>query len=283
MKIVLVCVGNFQEYILINIQQLILCHNKEIYVITDAVYFNMFIKYLNDITLIDASSLNDSFNYNPGKNVDSSFRNGFWSLTSKRLFLLFSFMNKYNIEDVVHLENDVLIYYNCDILSDKMDPNKICVPLDCYIRSIASIIYIPNPNVLGLFLRHYDMNRNDMQNLSVIQRKIPALFDNFPICMPLPHFTTEQKFVCRQFDKFNMIFDAAAMGQMVGGIDPRNQGGNTIGFINETSVIKYNNYQFLWYECDGIRKPYLKIDEENIVPIFNLHIHSKNLIDFVQF
>ena len=281
MNVVLVCVGNFQEYILVNIKQLILLKHKKIYVITDSVFFDRFFDYKNDITLVDADGLDDPFKYNPSNKIDNSFRNGFWSLTSRRLFLLSGFMKKYNVTDVIHIENDVLIYYNCDILYETIDKDRICVPADCYRRSIASIIYIPNFTVFGLFLNQYNNELNDMQNLSIIQRQFPLLFDNFPICVPLLYFTNEQKYVCRQFNKFKMIFDAAAMGQMVGGIDPRNTPGNTIGFINETSVIKYNNYDFVWCNFqDNIRKPYLKVDG-NMIPIFNLHIHSKNLIDFV--
>ena len=77
-----------------------------------------------------------------------------------------------------------------------------------------------------------------------------------------------------------MIFDAAAMGQYLGGIDPKNDSSNTIGFVNETCVIKYNNYKFFYNVIDNIKKPFLLI---NNVPVrvFNLHIHSKNLKNFM--
>ena len=82
------------------------------------------------------------------------------------------------------------------------------------------------------------------------------------------------------FNKFNCIFDAAAIGQYLGGIDPRNQIGDTRGFINETCFIKYNNYTFFWIiNENGLYQPHIFINN-NYIKIINLHIHSKNLNKF---
>lgn len=281
MNVVLVCVDNFQEYILINIKQLIRLKHKDIFVITNTKFFDLFREFKKEIVLVPSENLEDIYNYKPGKNIDNSFRNGFWGLTSKRFFYLYSFMKMRNIENVFHIENDVLIYYNCDILKKAIDNKKICVPADTFNRSIASVIYIPNCDVLGLFLDKYNNQANDMVNLSYCQKIMPHMFDNFPICIQSDKYSTEQAFVTRSFKKFNMIFDAAAMGQYLGGIDPRNNPNNTVGFINETSVIKYDSFQFIWHTpSDNIKKPFIKIDN-TFIPIFNLHIHSKKLSVFV--
>jgi hypothetical protein len=63
----------------------------------------------------------------------------------------------------------------------------------------------------------------------------------------------------------------------VGGVDPRNAAGDTRGFVNETCVIKYKEEgEIIWREVDGFNKPFIKIFTKE-VPIFNLHIHCKNL------
>ena len=41
--------------------------------------------------------------------------------------------------------------------------------------SIASIMYIPNYNILCTALEHYNNHLNDTQNLSFIQHKLPSL------------------------------------------------------------------------------------------------------------
>jgi hypothetical protein len=71
------------------------------------------------------------------------------------------------------------------------------------------------------------------------------------------------------------------MGQYLGGIDPRNNPEDTVGYINDKCVIKYDRSQFIWHTpTDNIKKPFLKVDN-TFIPIFNLHIHSKKLGLFV--
>ena len=118
-----------------------------------------------------------------------------------------------------------------------------------------------------------------MENFSFIKQKT-GLIENLPIFLKNNNLTDEAKFVSNNSDIFPFIFDAAAIGQYLGGVDPRNMGGNTKGFVNETCVIKYNNYS-IWFEMvDEKKKPFILIEEKKL-PIFNLHIHSKNLKEFV--
>jgi hypothetical protein len=56
MNIVLVCVDNFQEYILINIKQLIRLKHKNIFVITNMRFFNLFNEFKDDIVLVSAGT-----------------------------------------------------------------------------------------------------------------------------------------------------------------------------------------------------------------------------------
>jgi hypothetical protein len=73
------------------------------------------------------------------------------------------------------------------------------------------------------------------------------------------------------------IFDAAVIGQYLFGIDSRNTTQKcTEGFINETCVVKYNKYRFVWKYYQRMYRPYIIIGDQT-VPIFNLHIHSKRL------
>jgi hypothetical protein len=77
-------------------------------------------------------------------------------------------------------------------------------------RSIASIIYIPNSGVLGLFLDKYNNQGNDMVNLSYAQKMMPHLFDNFPIYMSTEGHTAEQTFVSRTYPRFNLYLSRMA-------------------------------------------------------------------------
>ena len=280
MKVVLVCLDNFQDYILINIKQLILLNHHYIYVITNYIFFNKFNEYRNRIKLIAVEDLNDSYNYTSKTILDKSFRNGFWVHSSSRFFYIYEFMKKYNINNIIHLENDVLIYYNTDLLIDKIDNNCIYLPFDSFDRNIASIMYIPNHNILKEVLDNYDISKNDMYNFSSIMKKT-NLINNFPIFISnISNNNEEYNFVTKNYEKIGFIFDAAAIGQYLGGIDKNNDSNDTTGFINETCVIKYNNYKFILRYHENIIKPFI-LFEEKYIPIFNLHIHSKNLNKFI--
>ena len=92
-------------------------------------------------------------------------------------------------------------------------------------------------------------------------------------------------FDIKNFTKFNAIFDAAAIGQYLGGIDEFNlidkTKNNTVGFKNETCVVDYSKFEFCWKKTDKLFKPYLK-KEGQLIPIINLHIHSKKLFKFTK-
>ena len=47
----------------------------------------------------------------------------------------------------------------------------------------------------------------------------------------------EYNFISSNFDRFQYIFDAAAIGQYLGGIDPIHDKNDTSGFVNEICII----------------------------------------------
>lgn len=279
MNIVLFCLKNFQEYILDNIQQLINLGEKNIYVITNKCFNSYYSKFDSKIILVDPNELEENYHFIEKTSLDKTFRNGFWTLTSLRFFYIYEFMKKYDIQDVVHIENDVLLYYNCDKLIDKFDKSLMYIPFDTFKRNIASIMYIPNAEVFKKIMDNYDFNKNDMENFSNIKRKT-GLIQNFPIFAEQNEFNEEEKFVSKNFETFSCIFDAAAIGQYLGGIDPKNDPNDTTGFVNETCVIKYNKYRIWFEECETGKKPYIMINNTKY-EIFNLHIHCKNLKKFM--
>ncbi len=269
MKIILVCLQNFQDYILDNIKNLILFNNIDITIITNREFFDKFKNF--NVTLINCDDLDD-FKYNINSNIDKQFRNGFWHLCSLRLFYLYSYIKKFNLENIIHIENDVHIYDNVNNIKNKFTENKVYATYDCDNRVIPGIIFIPNYKTFEPIINNYNFNLNDMQNL--------ALFDE-NIILPLPIFISGNHKITSYFSKFNCIFDAAAIGQYLGGVDPRNQSGDTRGFINETCIIKYNNFKFYWIiNENGLYQPHIYING-SYIQIFNLHIHSKNLNRFM--
>ena len=294
LTVILVSTGVFQDYIIYNIKQL-LYFKYNIIIITDKKYFGKLneienIQNLKNIKLIDSDELYTNFDIK--SNLDKHFRDGFWHNTSKRLFLVYNCMKKYNLENCIHLENDVLIYYAFS--KNDFNKNNIYITNDAENRCIPGIIYIPNYKLLNNLIEYYNYDKNDMENMSIFYN------NNKDICTTLP-IIKQNKYYDKidiyneNYKIFKGIFDGAAIGQYLGGVDPRNISGDTTGFINETCVVKYNHYKFIWIKNDdGYSLPYINIiiddDDKNMnmnmhmhIPIYNLHIHSKNLKKFTIF
>ncbi len=274
MKVILVSVGNFQEYLIYNIKNLILHNNLDITVITEQKYFD-YLKEFKDIELVDCKDLDD-LDFNKNSKLNRHFRDGFWHYCSLRFFYLYAYIKKHKVEHVVHLENDTLLYENLDKLKPFFK-DRVYAPFDHFYRVIPSFIYIPNTAAFKPIVDNYNNELNDMENL--------ARFDE-SIIEPLPIFPTVDNLVFKlnknyNYNNIDCIFDAAAIGQYLGGVDKRNQDGDTRGFINETCMIKYNSFSFYWIEKNGLYKPFILV-KDKLIQIINLHIHSKELYNFLS-
>ena len=281
MNIVLVCVGNLQDYIFTNITQLLRLGHQNIFVLTNTNLLSHFVGYKSEsrVKIINVDTLNDTFRYYEKTGLNKDFRGGFWALASMRFFYIYEFMEQYNIDDVIHLENDVVVYYNCEEITKKVGRQFVYIPFDSLNRNVASIMYIPSSSVFKRILDNYDYNLNDMENFSRIRSKANVI-RNLPIFPSNNSPNAEIQFVSENFNKFGYVFDAAAIGQYIGGVDPRNCAGDTRGFVNETCVIKYDQFNFIWENVNEMKKPFVLINGMKF-PVFNLHIHHKNLQDFV--
>jgi hypothetical protein len=278
-KIVLVMLNNLQSYIFDNIDNLKKHNNNDIAVITDKKFQSLFENLGVDVIYIEDLI----FSYTEyTKKIKNSFRNGFWELTSFRFFAIYSYMKKYNLENIVHIENDVLIYTYLDYLKFH-NREKLLLTMDSEKRCIPGIMFIPNNKILFKCLNTFNEKLNDMENFSICYYKLPEYVDTLPIFIDIDNNTNNiLNIITKNFKYYNSIFDAAAIGQYLGGIDPENKSGNTIGFINETCVIDYSKYTFHWKNNNvGLKIPYININN-NEYPIINLHIHCKNLKKFIS-
>lgn len=268
MKIILVCIGNFQEYIINNIKNLQLFNNNDIVVLTNKQFFNNF-NSLN-VQLYDVDELDDN-EYLSKTKMDRHFRNGFWIYCSLRLFYLFSYIKKYNITNCIHLENDVMSYINFDDLKYHFKFNKVYAAYDSYTRVIPGIIFIPDYKSFEPIITNYDFALDDMFNIGKHDETIIEPLPIFPILDNINKFNKNY---------INCIFDAAAMGQYLGGIDERNMQGDTRGYVSKDCLIKYDIYSFFWIKINNLYVPHIKINN-NLIRIINLHIHSKKLDKFM--
>jgi hypothetical protein len=280
MKVVLVCLGIFQDYLLNNIKQLKLQGNNDIVLITEKRFFKYIDKKLN-IELINPDELNTEYleHFKNNLQLDKIFRNGFWHHCSMRFAYIYEYMKQYNITEIIHIENDVMIYDNLDNLKDKFNKNKIYLLFDNIDRVIPGIMYINNHINLKNILDNYDMNKCDMENFGKYFNT--SFVEPFPIISIDNEETYFNKHFNKHFNIFNSIFDGAAIGQYLGGIDKRNDINANIGYVNNECIIKFNNYKFYWIQINNLWNPYIEINNK-LVKINNLHIHCKLLENFLS-
>jgi len=232
--------------------------------------------------VISEDYIDDKFNSFDIKNYDKNFRDGFWLRTSNRFFLLNSYTMKNNIINFFHIENDNLLFTNLVqvkkslILSNYdmsvvIDSEKRCIPSMMFFKSSCIL------NDLCDFMLSYQYN-NDMENIFNFYNENKHRVSNLPI-IPSDYIINDNSKTnySNQFDELKSIFDGAAIGQYIGGVDPRNDSSNTVGFINETTVFNPSDSEYVWLD-DEIYMVY----NNKRIKINNLHIHSKNLKKFTK-
>ena len=279
MEIVLVMLNTFQEYILDAIQCLRKFNNHKIVVLTDCVMINIFQE--RNIKVVAVEGFMPSYKeYKAG--LTNTFRDGFWQLALYRFKILQAYMRHHKKQSIIHIENDVLVYKNLSELN-LSNSNKILLTMDSKTRCIPGIMYIPTFEILQTCLDHFKDNLNDMENWGRCYNELPHLVDTLPIFLP-DNNSPELMDITKNYAQFNCIFDAAAIGQYVGGVDPRNAKGDTTGFVNETCLVNYSKYNIIWKTdaTSNMLAPFLQVNLHD-VPIVNLHIHCKDLKKFINY
>jgi hypothetical protein len=279
MEIVLVMLNTFQEYILDAIQCLRKFNNHKIVVLTDCVMINIFQE--RNIKVVAVEGFMPSYKEYK-QSLTNTYRDGFWQLASYRFKILQAYMRHHRKSSIIHIENDVLVYKNLSELN-LSNSNKILLTMDSQTRCIPGIMYIPNVETLDQCINHFNTNLNDMENWGRCFNDLPHLVDTFPI-FPLDTSSQELTNITKNYNQFNCIFDAAAIGQYLGGVDPRNTKGDTTGFVNETCLINYSKYNIIWKtdSTSNMLVPFLQINSQ-VIPIVNLHIHCKDLKKFMNY
>ena len=303
------------ECLIDSLYQTLLFNENKIYIILSTLLLdeckakvNKFnIKTLINIEYVDISILQDKLskssrflNYTnlmttKFKNLDN-FRNGFWVSTTSRFFYIEALMEVYNINCLFHIENDVMIYDNLKnfipfICENNQSENNITMVQDAPNRVIPSILYFPNVKSIELLTKFIV---NNLENSSTFMNDMDIL-GRFPYKNKFPVIPENNSFKYYNSQE-KYIFDGAAIGQYLGGVDPRNlpnydnnpqffQYCNpTRQFINETSVFKPNTCKFIKKrvitDLNNNVNIFLSKNESSLYKIANLHIHSKQLYQF---
>ena len=283
MNIVIVALGKIPKYIDDCIKQIYLTQkNYTIHLLK-----NRSSNYKNDNCLIiDVENIPISEKHlyfiKNSKLINKKFRDYFWRYSTERLYVIDDYLQMKNLKDIIHIETDVLLYQDLELVIPALQDYDFACVRDNDIRVIGSIIYIKNKEIskkISSIANDY-IDENDM----IIFHHIERTMSN-TLCLPIGDLDVYK-------DNLKYIFDGASIGQFVGGIDSRNKnkdiksfinsikiffGKNTkSSFVNKDSKINISEWEIKWIN----NRPYKKINED-LIPIINLHIHSKNLKKFM--
>jgi len=204
--------------------------------------------------------------------LNAYFRNGFWKYAMLRFLYIYDHVISKKLCDIFHIENDILIYRDFLKQLESFQKKQMWCVLDSIEsrRCIPSFLYFKDIVILSRLVdkcvESAKISLDDMRALGDFALKNPDDVGILPIVRD--YIDPIDPLFYQYADMFGCVFDGAAVGQYIGGVDPRNDSGDTIGFINETTVIKCNRMKIEWRN----KRPFL-----NDVPLVNLHIHSKDL------
>lgn len=260
---------NFPKHISICIKQ-IRKTNPEciVYLITDSNIYteDKKIKIINTEELVvpDIGNyyLNDAFS-------------DLWRNSVLRLFYIEELIRKYNLENIIHFDNDVLIYENLYTIKDSLCELNLGITSHFEGQFVFGFSYIKNIDSLKL------LNQN---MLELVRQGEIALSKLIPDCMPhemrlLGYINSKYNLIeplpifpgSKNFNNFNICFDPSSYGQFLGGhpAEKTHIIGNQI-INNDLKVIFRPDCS----KPEGIYngKPF---------KIFNLHIHNKQLEKFI--
>lgn len=227
------------------------------------------------------------------QNVSRLGRHGnFWQFSTERMFLLNAFLKKERLDNVIHFENDVMIYRDINEMETLMQShcNSLGItPIGEYWVA-TGMFYVRNSESLNhlctFFIEQLSSNEdqlkketgidmvNDMSMMVNYHKKFGSQYMQYLPILP------DGKYAQFKSD-FGGIFDPASWGQFVGGTPGKNNAGwaGSHHFIG--AEILEGRHDVEWgQDAEGRRIPYVVTDGVSKTRLFNLHVHSKRLEQF---
>lgn len=196
---------------------------------------------------------------------------GYWMNTILRLFALIQIAQINPDEAIIHLESDVYLYATKDeFIRYQFAQDFISYPRLSPTRGIASILYSPNLTTLEGFLKNLkriliENNRitNDMDLLgSALNMALAKELNSVP---GVDGESTER----------NLIFDGAALGQYLLGVDPVHTLGLVVaGYQNSDYPIDLSKTRWSIPKPGKIVISYM----EKTYQVMSIHAHSKEIL-----
>lgn len=205
----------------------------------------------------------------------------------ERFFLLYNLMNSKKITDVFFVELDNLIYDDPRKWTHAFQSKSAAWMFDNTGRCSSGVCYFKHTDILNqlnnTFLNFIRTSPKLLSEMSALWEFWEANKESVQILPTHWKSASVPEITYIEYDNYeSSIFDAAALGIYIGGIDPiRTNGVLKKGLISTDSAINYGRYKYQWRRDEKERNILYVLNEDNNqwLRINNLHIHSKHLID----
>lgn len=228
----------------------------------------------------------------------------FTQYTMERLYALYSVMHVYGLENVLHLENDQMIYQRVLPIIEAVNHCDLTLVMTRMNREMApAVVYARNATAIKDMLDFmYEAITNGVDhaiavagNGWVTDMTLTSAYFNlqYKLAKETPQNKKAQSIVSFPYEKDSsclsnalngLVFDAAPLGHWCCGTFERPT--QYFTHHNKDSIINYWDFPFLWvnrtYTIQSFTDPsphdaLITVPEWNNLPLFNLHIHSKQL------
>ena len=217
-----------------------------------------------------------------------------WQTAALRLFYIEKFLEKYNINDIIHFDNDVLVFSNLKNLLTKFKKFNFLITAHFETEYVFGFSYIKNNKSLT------PINNSLLQLINLPFPELQARVNSeCPHEMRLLNYintTNNNKYIDHlpvvvegpgsdNFDIFQTIFDPSSYGKHVAG-------SHCLGSHNKhyVSTPDWHGTELHHYAGTQISSGKIKVSFDGKYPLLtynnktytinNLHIHDKNLKDF---
>jgi len=203
--------------------------------------------------------------------------NPLWRTAALRFAYMSAAAHYFNIGEIIHFDNDVMLYCDPIELLPKLRRGKRFAITPCNDELlICGFFYMRDPFALDALVHELTkkmetVDDNEMRLLRLIADDTDA-FDMLPVTPAMDGW-----------HNFQGIFDCASWGQWVGGTH-QNPGVPWAGEHHDAGRIILAGAADVQWEIDdqGRRIPICRYGANHLTPIFNLHIHSKELDKYVS-
>jgi hypothetical protein len=244
----------------------------------------------NTVDIVEIESLYSTFldEFNKIDFFSAYGLGGFWRYAFERLLLLEALMAKKNLEEVIHIENDVLIYYDPLTINFRcwyknrvaFNPlgDNYCTAAHIYVDNhkslsiinglLINLIRLGTSKLAGMFPGISPINEMMLLSILLKQKQISYL----PINV-IGNYSDN-------LDDFNMVFDPASWGQYIGGTPQGHESGILFDHHWIGLDMKNRSIEIKWKRDEKERKFPLLCYNNREYKFANLHIHNKKLFQY---